>query len=79
MPFSIALILTSVPLTPGGLGTVDAALVGLLVAFGCPAADAIAADLIWRLAWFVPQLLTGLIALGIYGWDRRHQPLTTED
>ncbi len=77
--FSIALILTSVPLTPGGLGTVDAALVGLLVAFGAPAADAIAADLIWRLAWFVPQLLIGLLALGIYGWDRRRQPLVSED
>lgn len=77
--FSIALILTSVPLTPGGLGTVDAALVALLVAFGCPAADAIAADLIWRLAWFLPQLLAGLVALGIYAWDRRHQALTSED
>ena len=77
--FSIALILTSVPLTPGGLGTVDAALVGLLVAFGCPAADAIAADLIWRLAWFVPQLLVGLLALGIYGWDGRHRPLVSEE
>ncbi|MDO8733130.1 MAG: lysylphosphatidylglycerol synthase transmembrane domain-containing protein [Actinomycetota bacterium] len=77
--FSISLILTSIPLTPGGLGTVDAALVALLVAFGCPAADAIAADLIWRLAWFVPQLLVGLTALGIYAWDRRRQPLTSED
>ena len=77
--FSIALILTSVPLTPGGLGTVDAALVGLLVAFGCPAPDAIAADLIWRLAWFVPQLLAGLLSLGIYAWDRRRQPLVSED
>lgn len=77
--FSIALILTSIPLTPGGLGTVDAALVGLLVAFGCPAAEAIAADLVWRLAWFVPQLVVGLLALGIYGWDRRRQPLVSED
>ena len=77
--FSIALILTSIPLTPGGLGTVDAALVGLLVAFGCPASVAIAADLIWRLAWFAPQLLIGLLALGVYGWDGRHRPLVSED
>lgn len=77
--FSIASILTSIPLTPGGLGTVDAALVGLLVAFGCSASDAIAADLIWRLAWFAPQLLTGLLALVVYGWDRRRQPLVSED
>lgn len=69
--YSIALLLTSFPITPGGLGTVDAALVGLLVAFGVDSATAIAADLIWRLVWFVPQLLAGLGAFGLYWWDRR--------
>jgi uncharacterized protein (TIRG00374 family) len=69
--YSIALLLTSFPITPGGLGTVDAALVGLLVAFGVDSSIAIAADLIWRLVWFLPQLLIGLGAFGIYWWDRR--------
>lgn len=69
--YSIALLLTSFPLTPGGLGTVDAALVGLLVAFGVDSSVAIAADLIWRLVWFLPQLLVGLGAFGLYWWDRR--------
>lgn len=69
--YSIALLLTSFPITPGGLGTVDAALVGLLVAFGTDSSIAIAADLIWRLVWFLPQLLVGLVAFGIYWWDRR--------
>ena len=69
--YSIALLLTMFPLTPGGLGTVDAALVALLVGFGADSSTALAADLIWRLVWFLPQLLVGLLALGIYRWDRR--------
>ena len=71
--YSIALLLTSFPLTPGGLGTVDAALVGLLVAFGVDSSVAIAADLVWRLVWFLPQLLVGLGAFGLYWWDNRRR------
>ena len=69
--FSIALLLTAFPITPGGLGTVDAALVALLTAFGVSGSDAVAADLIWRLFWFLPQLLVGACALGVYAIDRR--------
>jgi uncharacterized protein (TIRG00374 family) len=69
--YAIALLLTMFPLTPGGLGTVDAALVALLVGFGADASTALAADLIWRVAWFLPQLLVGLGALGFYKWDQR--------
>lgn len=60
--YSIALLLVSIPITPGGLGTVDAALVALLVAFGVPGPQAVAADLLWRLVWFLPQILSGVIA-----------------
>ncbi|MDP3972280.1 MAG: YbhN family protein [Candidatus Nanopelagicales bacterium] len=61
--YSIALLLVSIPITPGGLGTVDAALVALLIAFGLPGPQAVAADLLWRLVWFLPQILTGLASL----------------
>lgn len=71
--YSIALLLTMFPLTPGGLGTVDAALVALLVGFGADSSVALAADLMWRLVWFLPQLLVGLVALGIYQWDKRRR------
>jgi uncharacterized protein (TIRG00374 family) len=71
--YAIALLLTSFPLTPGGLGTVDAVLVLLLRQFGADATDAIAADLIWRLVWFLPQLLAGLGALGVFSWDQRRK------
>lgn len=75
--FSIAMLLVSFPITPGGLGTVDAALVALLVAFGLDNATAVAADLVWRLVWFLPQLLAGL---GAFGWftiqgRRAHRPI----
>jgi len=69
--YSIALLLTAFPLTPGGLGTVDAALVALLVAFGADSSVAVAADLIWRLVWFLPQLLVGLGTMGIYLVSKR--------
>lgn len=69
--FSIALVLTAFPITPGGLGTVDAALIALLIAFGVDGSTAVAADLLWRLVWFMPQLLVGALAVAKYGWDRR--------
>lgn len=69
--YAIAILLVSFPITPGGLGTVDAALVGLLVAFGVDNATAVAADLVWRLVWFLPQLLVGLGSLGWFSLQRR--------
>ncbi|MEI6361415.1 MAG: YbhN family protein [Actinomycetes bacterium] len=71
--YSIALLLTSFPITPGGLGTVDAVLVLLLTRFGVSSTTAIATDLIWRLVWFLPQLLVGLAALGIFTWEKRRR------
>jgi uncharacterized protein (TIRG00374 family) len=64
--YSIAIVLTSFPITPGGLGTVDAALIALLTSFGAPGSIAVAADLIWRLVWFLPQILAGGIAMIVY-------------
>lgn len=64
--YSVALLLVSIPISPGGLGTVDLALVALLTAFGASGPDAVAADLLWRLVWFLPQILSGLISGGIY-------------
>ncbi|MCX6460078.1 MAG: lysylphosphatidylglycerol synthase transmembrane domain-containing protein [Actinobacteria bacterium] len=74
--YAIALVLTSFPLTPGGLGTVDAALVALLVAFGADSSTAVAADLIWRLVWFLPQLLVGMVTMSIYLIGKRRLSAT---
>ena len=64
--FSVALLLTTVPLAPGGAGTVDAALIGMLVAFGASFEQAVAADVIWRAFCFLPQMVLGWIAVGVF-------------
>jgi uncharacterized protein (TIRG00374 family) len=67
--FSIAQIGLMIPITPGGLGTVDAALIALLVSFGASVGAATAADLVWRAASFIPQIMIGVIAL--LAWYRK--------
>lgn len=69
--FSVALLLTTVPLAPGGAGTVDAALIGMLVAFGATFEQAVAADVIWRAFCFLPQMVLGWIAVGYFALRQR--------
>jgi uncharacterized protein (TIRG00374 family) len=71
--FSVALLLAAVPIAPGGLGTVDAALIGLLMYFGADAAQATAADIMWRAFAFFPQMIIGFGALGYFLLDRKRQ------
>jgi uncharacterized protein (TIRG00374 family) len=61
--FSFAVIVTFLPVTTGGLGTVDAALTGLLTAFGATGSQALAANLVWRAGTFLPQVCTGALML----------------
>jgi uncharacterized protein (TIRG00374 family) len=61
--YSIALLLVSVPISPGGLGTVDLALVALLTAYGVDGPTAVAADVLWRVVWFLPQILVGALSM----------------
>jgi len=67
--FAVAQIGLMVPITPGGLGTVDAAMIALLTALGVDAGAATAADLVWRAASFVPQIVIGVVAL--ITWSRQ--------
>ena len=77
--YSIAILLVSIPISPGGLGTVDLALVSLLKGFGAEAEIALAADLIWRLAWFLPQILAGVGSMIAFFFVQRrgklHDPI----
>lgn len=73
--FSVAMMLTMVPITPGGLGTADAALVALLVAMGADPSTALAADLVWRVVWFVPQLIVGIGSFAYLALDKRKSAL----
>jgi uncharacterized protein (TIRG00374 family) len=67
--FAIAQIGLMIPITPGGVGTVDAFMIGILTANGTADGAATAADLVWRASSFVPQIIVGVIALVL--WYRR--------
>jgi uncharacterized protein (TIRG00374 family) len=62
-----AQLLGMIPITPGGLGFVEAGLTGLLVLAGVSAGDAAVATLLYRLASFWLPLPAGALA---YGWFR---------
>ena len=56
-------------MTPGGLGTVDAALIALLITFGLPEEQALAANLVWRAASFIPQVSVGVLTFVYWRWE----------
>ena len=66
--WSVAKLIGSIPITPGGLGVIELGLTSLLVAFGAPKPDAVAAVLIYRFLTVVPTLVLGLIAAAT--WTR---------
>lgn len=67
--FSLARLAGFIPITPGGLGTVDAAMIALLDTFGAHQGVGVAADLLWRASTFIPQVIIGI---GTFLWWRRH-------
>jgi putative heme transporter len=69
--WSLARLLGSLPLTPGGLGIVEVGLTGALVGFGGNNAEVVAAVLVYRFLTIVPTLLLGLGAGATY---RRRRP-----
>ena len=60
--WSVARIVGSVPITPGGLGVVELALTGTLVGFGGHNAPVVAAVLVYRFLTAVPTLVLGLVS-----------------
>ncbi|MEI6621199.1 MAG: lysylphosphatidylglycerol synthase transmembrane domain-containing protein [Actinomycetes bacterium] len=66
--FAVAQIGMMIPLTPGGLGTVDAIMIALLTAMGVSSGNATAADLVWRASSYVPQIIIGVVCL--ITWSR---------
>ena len=70
LAYTAAEVLALVPLTPGGLGFVEAGLVGTLGLAGVPAADALAATLLYRIVAFWLPLPAGGLAYLLF--RRRH-------
>jgi len=60
--WSLARLLGSIPITPGGLGVVELGLTTALVGFGGGQVEVVAAVLVYRFLTIVPTLLIGLLA-----------------
>jgi uncharacterized protein (TIRG00374 family) len=60
--FCFGRIGTTIPLTPGGLGTTDVIMVSLLQLFGADAQLSLAAVLLWRGFFYIPQVVAGLLS-----------------
>jgi uncharacterized membrane protein YbhN (UPF0104 family) len=69
--WSIARLLGSLPITPGGIGLVEVGLTGALVGFGGANAEVVAAVLVYRFLTIVPTLCLGALAGATW---RRHNP-----
>lgn len=59
--FAISRMASMIPVTPGGLGTVDAALIALLTTFGLTNDEAVASALVWRACSWIPQVCLGVL------------------
>ena len=74
LAFVTAQVLAQIPLTPGGLGFVEAGLTAMLLLAGVGAADAALATFVYRLASYWLPLPAGAAAWGIHAWRYRDRP-----
>jgi uncharacterized membrane protein YbhN (UPF0104 family) len=63
LAWAIGRVISSLPLTPGGVGVVELGMIGTLVGFGASNAHVVAAVLLYRGAIVLPTLVIGLLAL----------------
>jgi uncharacterized protein (TIRG00374 family) len=68
--FAFGRLATFIPVPPGGLGTTDAIIIGMLTAFGMPNNDALAATLVWRAMTYFPQVIIGVITMLLWRRER---------
>jgi len=63
LAWAIGRVISSLPLTPGGIGVVELGMIGTLVGFGASNAHVVAAVLLYRGLIVLPTLAIGLVAL----------------
>jgi uncharacterized protein (TIRG00374 family) len=80
--FFVGMVANLFPLAPGGVGAVDAGMIGTFVLFGLPSSEVFAAILTYRLAAFWLPIPPGVVAFfqlrkTVARWDedRSHAPL----
>jgi uncharacterized protein (TIRG00374 family) len=76
--YAIAGLLGMIPLTPGGLGIVEAGLTGLLVLADVNSSQAVLATLTYRIASYWVPLLAGPIAYGLFRIRYRSRPASPQ-
>jgi uncharacterized membrane protein YbhN (UPF0104 family) len=69
--YVVGQLVAAVPITPGGVGIVEATMTGLLVAAGAPAGEATAVVLGWRLVSHWLPIVVGLALLPTLALSRR--------
>jgi uncharacterized protein (TIRG00374 family) len=79
LAYVAAIVLGMIPITPGGLGFVEAGLTGMLVLAGVPVAQATLATFAYRLASYWLPLAAGPVAYALYRrraatWRARSSP-----
>jgi uncharacterized protein (TIRG00374 family) len=72
--YAVAGVIGMIPITPGGLGIVEASLTGLLVLAEVNSSQAVLATLTYRLASYWVPLLAGPIAYGLFQLRYRNRP-----
>jgi hypothetical protein len=78
VPYGIAAVLAALPITPAGLGLVEASLIPALVGFSTPRGIAILGVLAWRaIAFLLPIPIGGVSYLLLQPPGRRPDPTTT--
>jgi uncharacterized protein (TIRG00374 family) len=77
--YAAAGIVAMIPLTPGGLGLVEASLYGLLVLAQVDSSQALLATLGYRLASYWAPLCAGPVAYGLFRIRYRSRPATPAD
>ncbi len=65
LAWAIGRVISSLPLTPGGIGVVELGMIGTLVGFGAPHDHVVAAVLLYRGVIVLPTLVIGLLALPV--------------
>jgi hypothetical protein len=77
LAYVVAAVLGMIPITPGGLGFVEAGLTATLVLAGVSAGDAAIATLAYRLVSYWLPLPAGLLAYGLYRRRYGGRPLAS--
>ena len=70
--YALSQLIASLPLTPGGLGVIEAGLAALLASYGTPASSAVATVLLYRALTF-----WGLVPLGWVVWWQLRRTLAS--